>query len=140
MARRISLDAFAGGALAELVNRELVKINQNIHDPNASAEKARTLTVTIKLKPDEDRRLVKAEITAKSTLVPADAVKTTLVSGKDIRTGAVEMTEYASAGNQLPGQMVMDDQGRAVDPETGEISEPVQAPKSIRDLRRTAQQ
>lgn len=136
MANRINLETFAGGALSELVNRELMKINQNIHDPNTLAEKARTLTVTIKLKPDEDRRLVKAEIAAKSSLVPADAVKTTMVTGRDLKTGAVEMTEYGSEG-QIRGQMAVDEQGRVYDPETGEI--PAEQPRNIRDLRRAAQ-
>lgn len=136
MAKKINLETFANGALSELINRELVKINQNIHDPNADAEKARTLTVTIRLKPDEDRRLVKAEISAKSSLVPADSVKTTMVTGKDLKTGAVEMAEYGNEG-QLPGQMALDDQGRAYDPETGEI--PMEQPRNIRDLRRAAQ-
>jgi hypothetical protein len=132
MAKKINLEAFAGGALSEMVNRELVKINQNIHDPNADAEKARTMTVTMKFKPDEDRRLVKVELSAKSSLVPCDAVKTTMVSGKDLKTGAVEMSEYGNEG-QITGQMEFDDQGRAFDPDTGEIPD---APSKIRDLRR----
>lgn len=138
MARKINLETFCGGAFSEQLNRVLAQINQNIQDPNTDPEKVRTLTCTIKFKPDEDRRIVKAEIQAKASLVPADSVKTTLISGKDIRTGAVEMSEYDDG--QLPGQMAIDDEGRAYDPETGEIAEEVPAtagqPQSIRDLRR----
>lgn len=138
MARKINLETFCGGAFSEQLNRVLAQINQNIQDPNTDPEKVRTLTCTIKFKPDEDRRIVKAEIQAKASLVPADSVKTTLISGKDIRTGAVEMSEYDDG--QLPGQMAIDDEGRVYDPETGEIAEEVPAavgqPQSIRDLRR----
>lgn len=139
MAKRVNLETFAGGALSEQINRVMAQINQNIQDPNTDPEKARTLTCTIKFKPDEDRRLVKAEISTKASLVPVESVKTTLVSGKDIRTGAVEFSEYGNEG-QIRGQMAMDDQGRAYDPETGEIAEAAQAvgaqPQNIRDLRR----
>ncbi len=139
MAKHIDLEKFCGGAFSEAVNRELMRVNQNIQDPNTDAEKARTLTVTIKFKPDEDRRLVKAEITAKASLVPADSIKTTMVSGKDIKTGEVEMSEYGNEG-QLRGQMAFDEQGRSFDPETGEIGGNQQpaAPRSVRDLRRAA--
>lgn len=136
MAKHIDLEKFCGGAFSEAVNRELMRINQNIQDPNTDAEKARTLTVTIRFKPDEDRRLVKAEITAKASLVPADSIKTTMVSGKDIKTGEVEMAEYGNEG-QLRGQMAFDEQGRSFDPETGEIPEnQPAAPRNVRDLRR----
>ena len=141
MARKINLETFCGGAFSEQLNRVLAQINQNIQDPNTDPEKVRTLTCTIKFKPDEDRRIVKAEIQAKASLVPADSVKTTLISGKDIRTGTVEMSEYDDG--QLPGQMSLDDQGRVYDPETGEIAGETPAagmqPRSIRDLRRSAQ-
>lgn len=139
--KKINLETFAGGAASAMFSREMAKILANVHDPNTDPKKARTLTLTVKLVPDEDRRMVKAEISAKSTLVPADAARATLITGKDLQTGQVDMTELPSAGDHLPGQMVMDDQGRAVDPETGEIGEPApQAPKNIRDLRRAAQQ
>lgn len=142
MAKRINLETFCNGAFSELMNQVLVQINQNIQDPNTDAGKARTLTCTIKFKPDESRRIVSAEITAKATLAPAESLKTTMVTGKDIRTGAVEMSEYRDDG-QLPGQMAMDEQGRVYDPETGEIEAGVpatgQQPRHIRDLRRAAQ-
>lgn len=142
MEKKINLETFCDGAFSEQMNWVMEQINQNIQDPNTNPEKVRTLTCTIKFKPDEDRRIVKTEIQTKASLVPANSVKTTLISGKDIRTGAVEMSEYRDKG-QLPGQMALDDQGRAYDPETGEIAGETPAagmqPRSIRDLRRSAQ-
>lgn len=138
MAKRLNLEALCGGGFSEKMNQALSKITQDIQDPNTDAGKVRTLTCTIKFKPDENRRFVIAEIDVKTSLAPQRALKTTLISGKDIRTGAVEMSEYDDG--QLPGQMAIDEEGRAYDPETGEITEEVPAaagqPQSIRDLRR----
>ena len=67
--------------------------------------------------------------------------------GKDIRTGEVEAVEI---GNQIPGQISMEDvqtaqpsggsiqevDGRAVDVETGEIQE--DRPANVVDLRKKA--
>ena len=75
--------------------------------------------------------LVKTEIQSKTALVPSAPVKTTMVMGKDLRTGAVEVAEYEK---QVPGQMVMGEDGKAFDPMTGEISEPEEK-KSVRLVR-----
>ena len=130
MAKKLNLEALCGGGFSEQVNRALMQIAHNIQDPNTDPEKARKLTCTITFKPSEDRSLVKTEIQTKTALVPADGIKTTMVVGKDIRSGAVEISEY---DNQIRGQMAMDESGRIVDPETGEIQE---SPKNIRDLRK----
>mgnify|MGYP001851448274 CR=1 FL=1 len=130
MARKMNLESLCGGGFSEQVNRALIQIAQNIKDPNTDPEKARKLTCTITFKPNEDRSLVTTEIQTKTSLVPADGIKTTMVVGKDIRSGEVEITEY---DNQIRGQMAMDDAGRVIDPETGEIQE---VPRNIRDLRK----
>ena len=108
---KINLETFCGGALAEQFNRVLQEITRNVHDPNTDAEKARKLNLTITFKPNEDRTLVKTEISAKASLVPADSIKTTVVMGKDIRTGAVEITEY---DKQIKGQLTVDQEGRTL--------------------------
>ena len=86
-------------------------------------------------------------VQTKTTLAPALGAVTALSMGKDIRTGEVEAVEI---GNQIPGQISMEDvqtaqpsggsiqevDGRAVDVETGEIQE--DRPANVVDLRKKA--
>lgn len=129
---KINLDQFCGGALSEQVNRALQEIAQNIQDPNTDAEKTRKLTITLTFHPSEDRILVKTDIQTKTALAPAAPVKTTIVTGKDLRTGKIEVTEYSK---QVPGQMVMGDDGKVFDPMTGEIEEQTEEKKCVRLIR-----
>ena len=131
MPKKINLETFCHGALSEQMNRALQEVARNIQDPNTDAEKVRRPTITLTLRPSEDRSLAKTEIQSKTALVPSAPVKTTMVMGKDLRTGAVEVAEYEK---QVPGQMVMGEDGKAFDPMTGEISEPEEK-KSVRLVR-----
>lgn len=75
---------------------------------------------------------MKTEIQSKTALAPAAPIKTTIVTGKDLRTGTVEVAEYAK---QVPGQMVLGEDGTAFDPMTGEIAEPAAEKKNVRLVR-----
>lgn len=130
---KINLETFCGGALSEQMNRALQEVARNIQDPNTDAEKVRRLTITLTFRPSEDRSLVKTEIQSKTALAPAAPIKTTIVTGKDLRTGAVEVAEYAK---QVPGQMVMGEDGKTFDPMTGEIADPAEKErKNVRLVR-----
>jgi hypothetical protein len=111
----ITLDTLAGGAVRERVQRELDVLLANIADPNTDAKKARSLTLTIKLKPDINREIVDVEISAKASLVPAHAIETKLVTGRD-HTGKVVGEELKSG---VRGQMYMENDG-SVRTDTGE--------------------
>lgn len=104
---------------------------RNIADPNTEAKTARKITVTITLKPNEQRDFITTSITTKSTLAPTLGAVTALGIRKDLKTGEVEVGEI---GNQIPGQMSITDveaqqpagpvqeiDGKAVNTETGEI-------------------
>ena len=106
-------------------------VARNIADPNTEAKATRKITVTITLKPNEQRDFITTSITTKSTLAPTLGAVTALAVGKNLKTGEIEVGEI---GNQIPGQMSMADVGpqqpagsvqeiggRTVDTETGEI-------------------
>lgn len=106
-------------------------VARNIADPNTEAKTTRKITVTITLKPNEQRDFITTSITTKSTLAPTLGAVTALAVGKNLKTGEIEVGEI---GNQIPGQMSMADvepqqpagpvqeiDGKAVDTETGEI-------------------
>lgn len=140
--RHFNMEEFANGAFTQQINRELEKVTQNIQDPNTDATAKRRITVVIEFKPNEERNFVTTGVQAKSTLAPSLGAVTALNMGKNLKTGEVEAVEI---GNQIPGQMSIEDieeenqsdemtqSARAVAPSTGEIYE---TPKrNIVDLR-----
>ena len=130
--KHINMEKFSNGELTQQINRELEAVARNIADPNTDAKTTRKITVSIVLKPNEKRDFITTSITTKSILAPTLGAVTALCVGKDLKTGEVDVAEV---GNQIPGQMTMEDvernqettqeiEGRLVDMETGEITEP----------------
>lgn len=93
-----------GGAIQERVDYEVSRIVENILDVNTEACVERKLTLTIKLKPDENRQYIKIAASAVSKLAPATPVGTTLGIAAD---GNGEMVIVESVP-QVPGQMSME--------------------------------
>lgn len=142
--KHINIEQFSNGELTQQINREMEAVARNIADPNTEAKTARKITVTITLKPNEQRDFITTSITTKSTLAPTLGAVTALGIRKDLKSGDIEVGEI---GNQIPGQMSMNDMaaqqsvapvqdvdGRAVNTETGEIIEP--AGNNVVDLRK----
>ena len=130
--KHINLETFANGAFTAQVNRAMEEVTKNIQDPNTEPGATRKITVTIGFKPNQERNFVATGVQTKTTLAPALGAVTALSMGKDIHTGEVEAVEI---GNQIPGQMSMEDlpqapadtgtvevDGKTVDAETGEIT------------------
>lgn len=130
--KHINLETFANGAFTAQVNRAMEEVTKNIQDPNTEPSATRKITVTIGFKPNQERNFVATGVQTKTTLAPALGAVTALSMGKDIQTGEVEAAEI---GNQIPGQMSMEDlpqepadtgtvevDGKTVDAETGEIT------------------
>lgn len=129
--KHINIEQFSNGELTQQINREMEAVARNIADPNTEAKTTRKITVTITLKPNEQRDFITTSITTKSTLAPTLGAVTALAVGKNLKTGEIEVGEI---GNQIPGQMSMADvetqqpsgpvqeiDGKTVDIETGEI-------------------
>ena len=133
--KHIDIEKFSNGELTHQINRELEAVARNIADPNTEAKATRKITVTITMKPNEQRDFITTSITTKSALAPTLGAVTALSVGKNLKTHEIEMAEI---GNQIPGQMSMEDlpqapadtgtvevDGKTVDAETGEITEKV---------------
>ena len=129
--KHINIEQFSNGELTQQINREMEAVARNIADPNTEAKTTRKITVTITLKPNEQRDFITTSITTKSTLAPTLGAVTALAVGKNLKTGEIEVGEI---GNQIPGQMSMADvepqqpagpvqeiDGKAVNTDTGEI-------------------
>lgn len=146
--KHVNLEEFAQGKLSVQLNKELKRVTENIQDPNTDPTKERKITVTIKIKPNNERNYGSCAIETKFVPVPELGTITGLTFGKDIRTGEVDMMEVM---NQIPGQMSVDDitedskeaqeaeeeTPKAFDPATGEIYEPS---SNVVDLRARAVQ
>lgn len=96
-----SILEMAQGAIMEQVNQEVGKIVDNIIDP----KKKRQLSLTVDFAPSSDRSTVVITATAKSKLLPNNAVQTTLYVGADSSTGEIQAVEMVP---QVPGQQSFD--------------------------------
>ena len=113
--QHINLETFANGAFTAQVNRAIEEVTKNIQDPNTDAGTARKITVTIAFKPNQERNFIATGVQTKTTLAPALGAVTALSMGRDLRTGEVEAVEI---GNQIPGQMSVQDPGAVPEAET----------------------
>ena len=100
MVETSSILEMAQGAIMEQVNMEVGKIVDNILDPNTDAKKKRQLNLVVDFAPSADRSTVVITATAKSKLIPNNAVQTTLYVGADSK-GEVQAVEMVP---QIPGQ------------------------------------
>ena len=142
--KHINIEQFSNGELTQQINREMEAVARNIADPNTEAKTARKITVTITMKPNEQRDFITTSITTKPALAPTLGAVTALGIRKDLKSGEIEVGEI---GNQIPGQMSMEDvavqqptvpvhevDSRTVNTETGEIIE--SAGNNVVDLRK----
>ena len=102
--QRDSIMSMAHGAFEERVDYEMDKVIQNILDPNTKATAKRKITLTIELTPDDERRTIGVQVTAKSTLAATNPVATALYVPSD-GNGELVVAEMVP---QVPGQMNMD--------------------------------
>lgn len=101
---RSSLLQMAKGAIQERVDYEVSKVIDNILDTNTDPTANRKVTLTVVLKPDEERQVVKITATAKSTLAPTVPIGTSLVITAD-KNGEMMLAEIVP---QVPGQLALD--------------------------------
>lgn len=95
-----SILQMARGAIQERADYEMARVLANILDANTSATAKRKLTLTLELKPDDDRKTITVSCTAKTALAPTTPVVTSLyVSDAE---NVVEMVP------QIPGQYRID--------------------------------
>lgn len=101
---RSSLLQMAQGAIQERVDYEVSRVVDNVLDMNTEATAKRKVVLTIELIPDKDRRVVKVNASAKSTLAPVTPVGTSLVVTAD-GNGEMMLAEIVP---QVPGQVSLD--------------------------------
>lgn len=107
---KLSFSTLAGGGVEEKLQYALDEVAANIADPNTDPKKARKITMTLTLKPNEQRTIANLEIDVKTSLVAPVGISTTLMIDRDEKGKAVAQEIYGKDPNQ--GQ---------IDYETGEV-------------------
>ena len=80
----ITIEDLSDGEAIAAINAEIERAIENIRDPNTEADKERSVTVTIKLRPDSEREMVTCIVATKSVLAAAaKPIKTRLVVTHD---------------------------------------------------------
>lgn len=125
MSKMIDLNNFASGAVSEKFNAELQRVLDNIADPNTDAKKSRKVTLTVTLKPNDNRDLANVSVETKSTIAPPTPIGTSLLIDMD-SNGKVTGAELKSS---IPGQMYVDENGEVLD-DRGQKTEETPKPKA----------
>lgn len=58
----LNVSTLSGGALVERIQDEISKAIANITDPNTPAKKARTVTMKMTIKPNEQRNMAEVSV------------------------------------------------------------------------------
>ncbi|PNQ81936.1 hypothetical protein [Paenibacillus sp. F4] len=124
MINRVELSKLVQGGLQEKFNKEWDRVMKNIDDPNTSATAARSITITVNLKPDAKRKTINSTVATKSTIAPDNPLDTTFIMGtdnagnvvaKELIFGEEDQSFFDNEGTVRTGT------GEEVDPETGEL-------------------
>ena len=103
------LDDMMGGAVLERFSAALKTVHKNIIDPNTDATKARKVTLDLTIKPSKDRTSAEFNLICKPTLAPPVAVTQSMVLNRNDAGEVVALQTGGSVGDQLPGQMDVED-------------------------------
>lgn len=124
MDNHVELSKLVRGGVQEQFIKEWRRVTRNIDDPNTSATAARSITITITLKPDKKRKTINSTIATKSTIAPDNPLDTTFILGtdnagnvvaKELMFGDEDQTFFDNEGTVRTGI------GEEVDQDTGEI-------------------
>lgn len=113
----LPLSEISHGAIQEKLDGELKKVFENIHDPNTKAEAKRSITIKLEFSPDEKRQTIKLNSDFTTKLANVEGVSTTVLTGKNLRSGTIEAKELKSGAL---GQSYMDFDNSMVRTDTNE--------------------
>lgn len=98
----LSLDTICDGQVPALFERELRAVLDNIADPNTDPEKTRSITITVNIKPLQDRSGMVLVPNCKSKLSPVKAAGSTCFLSR--HTGRLEAYGMDTRQGVLFGQ------------------------------------
>ena len=95
----LNVKTLAAGGLVERIQEEIQRAIGNICDPNTPAKKARTVTMKMTIKPNEQRNMAEVSVLVSSTLCPAEPIETGIYIGQNPKTGEVGASEVTTGEN-----------------------------------------
>lgn len=104
---KMSLENLKDGAVIEAVDAELQRVLDNVIDPNSDPLAKRTITLTISVKPNQERTQIGITAQAKSSLAPDIAINAIALVGKEAGAGV--------ANEIQPRQMEFPEDGKVTD-------------------------
>lgn len=126
--QKVQLAELVGGALQEKFQNSLEKVLENMLDINTPYKDKRSISIKLSFAQNEKRDDIKVVIDVSEKLAAQDALETSFMYGRDLKSGEILVEEY---GKQIKGQMSLSDlqqpqledtgDGRQVDTTTGEI-------------------
>lgn len=96
MSVKLSVETLYNGGVAEILMSELQKVVDNILDPNTEAKKERSVTLKMKIKPNEQRNTAEMKIETTSKICPSAPIETSIMIAKNIKTGEVYCEEICA--------------------------------------------
>lgn len=112
----IDLGRLANGAIQEKLDGELLKVFENIHDPNTNAKDKRAITIKLEFSPDENRQVINLNSSFNTKLAMVRDFDTTILTDESMDDGSIFAKELRS---DAPGQTYFDDEGKQMT-DTGE--------------------
>jgi len=114
----VTIFTIGNGVLAELFDRELEKVVEDVLDLNSIATAPRSITIKVMVKPDENRNFGHVGITVASSIGKPKPVGSTMYFGrKNGKIIAVENMAQAEMFDKLGPRKVAE-----FNPKTGEIA------------------
>lgn len=96
MSVKLSVESLYNGGVSEILLAELKKVVDNILDPNTEAKKERSVTLKMKIKPNEGRNMAEMKIETTSKICPVAPIETSIMIAKNLKTGEVFCEEICS--------------------------------------------
>lgn len=78
----VSLDTLGNGGAVELFDRELVRVLDNIRDPNTDYKTIRSVSVELLVKPNEDRESAAIKVSVRSKLAAPRGIASQIFIGE----------------------------------------------------------
>lgn len=133
---KVNLETFAGGALQEKFDAAMEQVLTNMLDPNTPWKNKREITVKVTFEQNEDRCDTTVDVSVVPKLAAAKSIGTRMAIGKNIKTGELYAEEY---GNQIRGQMSLDDYEKHQETDPSVEEETGAAEKTVVDFRAAKQ-
>lgn len=97
----LSIETLYCGGAVERIKSEIQRVLENIIDPNTPPKATRKVSLTMTIKPNEQRNMAEVLVATSSTVCPASPIETSIYIGANPATGEIGASEMASGENPM---------------------------------------